>query len=140
MTHTFRVWAPRATALAVQVGDATYPLDPQPDGWWQARVPQAEPGMDYGYLVSGSEQPLPDPRSRWQPSGPHGWSRLVEPEFPWSDGRWQSPPLAAAVIYEIHIGTFTPDGTFESAIARLPELVELGVTHVEVMPLGTCSA
>jgi maltooligosyltrehalose trehalohydrolase len=136
MTHTFRVWAPRAKAVAVRLGDTDYPLDPQEGGWWRRRVPEAEPGMDYGFLLSGSEQPLPDPRSPWQPHGPHGLSRLVDPDFPWSDQRWQSPPLAAAVIYEIHIGTFTPEGTFEAAIARLPELVELGVTHVEIMPVA----
>jgi maltooligosyltrehalose trehalohydrolase len=105
-------------------------------GWWSADVPAAGPGSDYAFLLDGGE-PLPDPRSPWQPSGVHGPSRLVDHQtFPWQDQRWQAGPLAAAVLYELHVGTFTPAGTFDAAIARLDHLVDLGITHVELMPVA----
>jgi maltooligosyltrehalose trehalohydrolase len=120
----------------MEVGGARLPLTANEDGWWSADVPAARPGSDYAFLLDGGE-PLPDPRSPWQPSGVHGPSRVVDHQaFPWQDRRWQAGPLAAAVLYELHVGTFTPAGTFEAAIARLDHLVDLGVTHVELMPVN----
>jgi len=129
-----RVWAPHAQRVELLLGGQRTLMEPA-GGWWSAET-QASPGKDYAFSLDGGE-PLPDPRSLWQPEGPFGPSRLVDhARFAWSDQRWQAPPLASAVIYELHIGTFTPDGTFDAAIAQLDHLVALGVTHVEVMPVA----
>jgi maltooligosyltrehalose trehalohydrolase len=105
------------------------------DGWCAAEVPGAGPGTDYGFVLDG-EGPFPDPRTASQPNGVHGLSRLVSSEqFPWTDKDFRARPLSAALIYESHVGTFTPGGTFLSAIEKLDHLVALGVTHVELMPV-----
>jgi 1,4-alpha-glucan branching enzyme len=107
------------------------------DGWWTVEVPQADPGTDYGYLIDDATSPLPDPRSRWQPNGVHEMSRVYDAHaYKWSDRGWTGRDLPGAVIYEMHVGTFTPAGTFDGAIARLDHLAELGITHVEVMPVN----
>lgn len=135
---TLCVWAPVAHRVDVEIGGEHLPLTTREDGWWSADVP-AGPGSDYAFILDGGE-PLPDPRSPWQPSGVHGFSRLVDHQaFPWQDQRWQAGPLSAAVIYELHVGTFTPAGTFEAAIERLDHLVDLGMTHVELMPVNEFS-
>jgi maltooligosyltrehalose trehalohydrolase len=135
----FRVWAPMAQRVDVEVDGACFPLTGSEGGWWAADVPTARPGSEYAFCLDGGE-PLPDPRSPWQPHGVHGPSRVIDhPAFPWQDQRWQAAPLAAAVIYELHVGTFTPAGTFEGAIARLDHLVDLGITHVELMPVNEFS-
>jgi maltooligosyltrehalose trehalohydrolase len=106
-------------------------------GWWAAEGSDLAHGTDYAFVVDDAEPALPDPRSPWQPAGVHGPSRVVDHgRFEWTDQGWQAPPLASAVIYELHIGTFTPAGTFDGAIASLDALRELGVTHVEVMPVA----
>jgi maltooligosyltrehalose trehalohydrolase len=106
------------------------------DGWWTATVEAAGPGSDYGFLLDG-QGPFPDPRSFWQPHGVHGLSRVVDhAAFRWTDGGFQAPPLGAALLYELHVGTFTPEGTFDAAIGKLDHLVHLGVTHVELMPVN----
>ncbi len=110
-----------------------------PVGWWSVTVEGAGPGTDYGFVLDG-EGPFPDPRSPWQPAGIHGRSRLVDhAAFAWTDAGLEALPLSQAVVYELHIGTFTPAGTFESAIGKLDHLVELGVTHVELMPVAEFS-
>ncbi|MGH7266012.1 MAG: malto-oligosyltrehalose trehalohydrolase, partial [Candidatus Rokuibacteriota bacterium] len=102
-------------------------------GWWTAEVPGA--GADYAFALDGGPA-LPDPRSAWQPHGVHGPSRVVDHDaFAWTDAGWQAPPLAAALVYELHVGTFTAAGTFGAVIERLDHLVDLGVTHVELMPV-----
>ncbi len=112
-------------------------LRPDDDGWWSVEVPEADYGADYGFLLDDRTDPLPDPRSRWQPDGVHGLSRLYDPHaYEWSDSAWTGRDLPGAVLYELHIGTFTPGGTFDSAVERLDHLVELGVTHVEVLPIN----
>ena len=111
----------------------------QPDDWWVAQVPSLDAEGAYGFIVDG-EGPFPDPRSPWQPSGVDRLSRTVSHQaFVWSDAGWQAPPLSSAVLYEVHIGTFTPRGTFDAAIEKLDHLVELGVTHVELMPVNEFS-
>lgn len=136
--HRFEVWAPLAKSVAVQVANATYPLEKTARGYWAAEVEQAQPGMDYGYILDGEEPAIPDPRSQWQPNGVDGLSRIVDHDsFEWHDQAWQAPSFAEAVVYELHLGTFTPEGTLDSAITKLDYLKDLGITHVEVLPLAS---
>ncbi len=126
---TFEVWAPRADSVLLQLESVSYPMT-ENDGWWSANVDWRS-DADYGYIVDGDL--LPDPRSRRQPAGVHGLSRTYTPATPsLGPGR----ELAGGVIYELHIGTFTPGGTLDSAIERLDHLVELGVDFVEVLPVN----
>lgn len=132
---TLRVWAPAAKRVDVVVAGRRRSMEPASDGWWSAEPPEALPGADYAFVLDDGE-PLPDPRSPSQPAGVHAPSRLVDHDaFDWTDAGWQAPPLASAVIYELHVGTFTSEGTFDSAIERLDLLADLGVTHVELMPV-----
>jgi maltooligosyltrehalose trehalohydrolase len=131
----FSVWAPEAERVDVFVAGTSHPMARAERGWWSARV-DAAPGDDYGFSLDGAD-PLPDPRSPWQPNGVHGLSRLVDHSaYEWSDAGWRGRPLASAVVYELHTGTFTPEGTFDAAAARLDHLVRLGVTHVELLPVA----
>ncbi len=136
--HEFRVWAPRVKKITVRVGEMDYPMSPAGDrGWWSVQVEKAGPGTDYAFVLDDDPASYPDPRARWMPSGVHGASRVYSGDgFAWSDERWQAPPLSSAVIYEMHVGTFTPEGTFDGAIEKLQYLAELGVTHVEIMPVA----
>jgi len=136
--HEFTLWAPKAKNVFVKVGDNLHALvGPDVRGWWKATVEDAGPGTDYGFQLDDDPATYPDPRSGRQPNGVHGLSQLYDQKaFEWHDGRWQAPPLASAVLYEMHVGTFTPGGTFDSAIERLGYLFELGVTHIEVMPVA----
>jgi len=105
------------------------------DGWWRVEAPDAAP--DYAFQLDDEPDELPDPRSRWQPDGVHERSRLYDhSEFQWTDDAWTGRQLPGGVVYELHIGTFTPEGTFDSAIGKLDHLVELGVDFVEVMPVN----
>jgi maltooligosyltrehalose trehalohydrolase len=137
--HEFKIWAPRAKKLSVKVGEGlTSMLGPNEKGWWNARVETAEPGSDYAFLIDDDTTPYPDPRSLRQRHGVHKDSTLYDLKaFQWTDGLWQGPPLTGAVIYEMHIGTFTPEGTFDAAIHKLDYLFALGVTHLEVMPVNS---
>jgi maltooligosyltrehalose trehalohydrolase len=105
-------------------------------GWFAVDDPDATAGDRYGFALDGGT-PLPDPRSSSQPDGVHGLSEVVDHgAFAWTDGDWHGAPLASAVVYELHTGTFTPEGSFEAIIPRLPELVGLGVTAVELLPVA----
>jgi maltooligosyltrehalose trehalohydrolase len=131
-----RVWAPLAGRVDLVVGAERRPMRSEGRGWWAEIAPFLAPGSEYAFALDGGEA-LPDPRSAWQPHGVHGPSRLVDhAAFPWTDGDWSPPDVADGVLYELHIGTFSPAGTFDGAIERLPHLVRLGVTHVEVMPVN----
>ena len=135
--HRFRVWAPRAERMGVVVDGTRHEMERQPRGWWTAAVEPAGPGSQYGFLPDEEEKPLPDPQSQWQPEGVHGLSVLIDHSaFRWSDTEWRPRTLASSVIYELHLGTFTPEGTLDGAIGRLDYLAELGITHVELMPLA----
>ena len=135
----FRVWAPTAGRVDLALGDDHPRMTRGDDGWWSLDLPSVVAGADYGFVVDG-EGPFPDPRSPWQPRGVHGQSRTVDHgAFTWQCEDWPATPLAQAVIYELHVGTFTPVGTFDSAIGKLDHLVQLGVTHVEVMPVAQFS-
>src|SRR4051795_10188903 len=129
--RTFRVWAPRADTLALRLRGEDVPMgEPDELGWYEIQT-DAEHGENYLYVVDGKA--LPDPWSRWQPDGLRGPSRLFDPR---PVTPWQSPPLEELVLYELHIGTFTRDGTFDTAIEKLAGLAELGVGAIEVMPVA----
>ncbi|MDM4764188.1 malto-oligosyltrehalose trehalohydrolase [Galbitalea sp. SE-J8] len=133
----FGVWAPRARRVTLVAGDARHPLDAGVDGWWTRAGAPLPPGTRYGYLLDDDETVLPDPRSRFQPEGVHAASAVVDlGAFAWTDGAWTGRQLAGSVIYELHVGTFTPDGTLDSAIGRLGHLVDLGVDLVELLPVN----
>jgi maltooligosyltrehalose trehalohydrolase len=134
----FKVWAPLPKKLALRLNDATLPMHgPDEDGCWWADIEDAPAGTNYGFLIDDDETCYPDPRSQWQPDGVHGMSRVYDQScFRWSDSKFHAPPLASAVFYELHIGTFTHEGTLDAAIAKLDHLVELGITHVELMPVA----
>ena len=133
----FDVWAPKASRVRLNVGDEVIEMTGGAGDWWRpsGSVPEGE--VDYGYLLDDDETPLPDPRSRRQPSGVHGRSRTVDPSsFVWSDQSWHARPLAGATIYELHVGTFTPEGTLDAAIGKLEHLRSIGVDFVELMPVN----
>ena len=140
---TFEVWAPRASSVDLVIGEARHPLvrDSRRDGWWRPSSSEGLDGrqpypIDYGYAIDG-DGPFPDPRSRRQPEGVHGLSQTFDPSaFEWSDGAWTGRPLAGSIVYELHIGTFTPEGTLDAAAARLDHLRALGVDFVEVLPVN----
>lgn len=129
-----QVWAPNAQQVHLVIGHQRRPMDEAERGWWRAEdVPV---GTDYRFSLDGGP-PRPDPRSHYQPQGIEGPSRVVDlSTFPWSDSGWQAPPLPSAVIYELHVGTFTDEGTFEAVIGKLGHLRDLGITHVELMPVN----
>ena len=131
---TVSVWAPRPKRVEIAVGDERRPLTAQPGGWWSTNLPPSEEQRDYAFVLDGGD-PRPDPRSAWQPHGVDGPSRLVDHgAFPWTDADWRGLPLAGSVLYEMHVGTFTPEGTFDAAVERLDHLVELGIDAVELLP------
>jgi len=133
----FRVWAPGHRKIEVVLeGGPTVALAPEAGGYWSGLVAQALPGHRYRYRIDG-EGPFPDPASRFQPEGPHGPSEVVDPAaFAWTDHGWEGLRLAGQVMYELHLGTFTPEGSWEGARARLPHLRDLGVTAIEIMPVA----
>ncbi|MFI0357745.1 malto-oligosyltrehalose trehalohydrolase [Actinomadura sp. 9N407] len=139
----FEVWAPDAERVQVATWKGEAPvrrlMSPVEGrhGWWGADVPEAGHGTDYGFVLGDQDEILPDPRSPWQPHGAHGASRVYEHDrFAWTDRAWRGRPLPGSVLYELHVGTFTQEGTFGAAIERLDYLVSLGVDAVELMPVA----
>ncbi|XVV10597.1 malto-oligosyltrehalose trehalohydrolase [Actinoplanes sp. CA-131856] len=133
----FEVWAPEKT-VRLRIGEDVLGMERGDDGWWRLDVPSAGPGVDYAYLLADDGTPLPDPRSPWQPDGVHGPSRVYDQTaFPWTDKAWTGRQLPGSVLYELHIGTYTPEGTFDAAIERLDHLVGLGVDMVELLPVNS---
>ncbi|MCF6526236.1 malto-oligosyltrehalose trehalohydrolase [Streptomyces sp. JJ36] len=131
----FEVWAPEAERVRLRLAgrERAMARDPRRPGWWTADAGAAE-GDRYGFVLDGGPV-RPDPRSRRLPDGPEGLSAVADPgAYPWRHP-WPGRPLTAAVLYELHVGTFTPEGTFAAAAARLPHLARLGVTHVELLPV-----
>ncbi|WP_086842987.1 malto-oligosyltrehalose trehalohydrolase [Amycolatopsis kentuckyensis] len=130
----FSVWAPSARRVRVSVDAGVHEMTAGDGGWWHADAD----GINYAFLVDDDEKPLPDPRSRWQPHGVHAESRVYDHgEFEWTDDAWHGRQLPGAVLYELHIGTFTEGGTFDAAVERLDHLVDLGITHVELLPVNS---
>ena len=133
------VWAPNARTVMVRVGNESLAMTRKENGYWEAEAAMASAGADYFFVVD-NKMPMPDPRSAFQPHGIHGASRFFDhAQFPWKHQSWTAPSLPSAIIYELHIGTFTPAGTFDAAIERLNYLADLGITHVELMPIGEFS-
>ena len=141
----FRVWAPRREKVEVvfdssaETSSSLPPLhlESEPGGYFAGFSSQARPGTRYAYLLDDEPLRCPDPASRRQPEGPHGPSEVVDPAaFAWHDGDWPGTKLRGQVLYELHVGTFTREGTWMAAIDELPRLAELGVTLVEVMPVA----
>jgi maltooligosyltrehalose trehalohydrolase len=131
------VWAPGAETVDLVLGDERRPLvrDPDGTGWWSAPGVLA-PGTDYAFSVD-SGPPVPDPRSAWQPAGVHGPSRVFDTSaHTWHDQGWTGRDVLGAVVYELHVGTFTPDGTLDAAAEQLEHLVRLGVDVVELLPVA----
>jgi maltooligosyltrehalose trehalohydrolase len=134
----FLVWAPLAERLEVHLvspREALLPLHKDHRGYFAGVVAGVEPGALYFYRLNGWQN-LPDPASRFQPQGVHGPSQVMDPGFPWEDGHWCGVALRDYVIYELHVGTFTPAGTFEAVIPCLDELQDLGITALELMPVA----
>ena len=136
-TH-FRVWAPQtsAVALVVESGAPPRPLAATESGYFAEVFPDLPAGTEYRYMLDG-RGPFPDPASRFQPHGVHGPSSIVDARhFDWIVDRWPGVPPDALVLYELHVGTFTPEGTFAAAADRLDRLARLGVTAIELMPVA----
>jgi maltooligosyltrehalose trehalohydrolase len=132
----FEVWVPEKS-VRLRVDGQDRDMERGDNGWWRLEVPEAVPGTDYSYVLSDRDGALPDPRSKWQPGGVHGPSRVYDHSaFAWTDGSWTGRQLPGAVLYELHVGTFTTDGTFDAAIERLDHLVDLGVDLVELLPVN----
>lgn len=134
----FRVWAPQRKSVKVIFEDRrpSVSLNPEKDGYFSALAPDARPGDTYKYELDG-EEICPDPVSRFQPSGPHGFSEIIDPNtFQWTDQSWQGVHLLGQVIYELHLGTFTEKGTWNGAEEKLTYLRDTGVTVIEVMPVA----
>jgi maltooligosyltrehalose trehalohydrolase len=127
-----RVWAPRPTTVAVQIDGTRHPMTPAEDGWWEG--PELAPGARYGFLLDDDPTPRPDPRGRRLPDGVHGLSEAELPRL--APTGWAGRELPDAVIYELHVGTFTPEGTLDAAVTRLEHLVELGIDFVELLPVN----
>jgi len=142
-----RVWAPAARSVDLVLpgpdptrgraeGPRVVPLERADGGWWAAADVALPHGTDYAFAVDGGP-PRPDPRSPWQPAGVHGPSRTFDPgRFAWTDAGWVGRDVRGAVVYELHVGTFTPEGTLDAAVDRLDHLADLGVDVVELMPVA----
>ena len=141
MTHTFTVWAPGRSRVELVMGNRRLPMVRAEHGWWEAAdaAVQAGAGTRYGFALDGGET-RPDPRSASQPDGVLGLSEVVDHEaHTWTDADWPGLSIAGSVLYELHVGTFSPAGTFDGVIERLPHLVELGVDAIELMPVAEFS-
>ena len=138
--QNFAIWAPDAAAVQVQLGQDRLELSACDGGWWKlsasARPDLAGKDIDYGFFIDG-RGPFPDPRSRRQLVGVHGLSRTFDGSaHVWQDTAWNGRQLAGAIVYELHVGTFTPEGTFEAAADRLDHLQSIGVDFVELLPVN----
>ncbi|MGH7751777.1 MAG: alpha-amylase family glycosyl hydrolase, partial [Gemmatimonadales bacterium] len=133
----FRVWAPAARRLEVVVeSQGTFAMEAQSGGYWEAHVPELTHGTLYRYRLD-EDRLWPDPASRFQPEGVHGPSMVVDPRrHRWRDEGWPGLPVERLVFYELHVGTFTPEGTFEGVRRRLLYLKDLGVTALALLPVA----
>ncbi|MDX1603472.1 MAG: malto-oligosyltrehalose trehalohydrolase, partial [Salinimicrobium sediminis] len=133
----FCIWAPKAESVEVLIKDKQKPLPLTKDakGYWSGDFTEIAPGTHYKFHIDN--ETFPDPASLSQPEGVHSWSQLVDHHsFDWQDAAWKGRKLSEMVIYELHVGTFTPQGTFEAIIEKLDHLEELGVNTIELMPVS----
>jgi maltooligosyltrehalose trehalohydrolase len=134
------VWAPKRKKVSVVIDGNVIGLQPEDNGYFSGVVGTARPGTLYKFKLDEEDYLYPDPQSRFQPDGPHGPSRVVDPEaFPWTDMQWRGINPRGLVIYELHLGTFTPEGSWKAARAELAELRSIGITLIEVMPIAEFS-
>lgn len=134
----FRVWAPNAAAVAVEIvspQQRVLPMEQQEEGYWYLSAHDIQPGTLYFYQLNNAES-RPDPASKYQPLGVHAASQVIDHKFTWNDSQWSGVSLEDYIIYELHVGTFTPEGTFEAIIPRIKDLLELGVNAIEIMPIA----
>src|SRR6195952_1042970 len=133
----FRLWAPGQTHIGIVIDDRNaVPMAHEPEGWYELITVGAHPGSRYQDVLQDGLQ-VPDPASRFQPEDVHGPSEVVDPAaYAWKDSDWSGRPWHEAVLYELHLGAFTPQGTFAGAITKLDHLQTLGVTAIEIMPVG----
>lgn len=134
----FRLWAPEARAVSLKLYEPMriIPMQALPRGWFEIDVEGAEHGTRYLFVMEDGTE-VPDPASRFQPEDVHGPSEVIDPHrFAWADIGWRGRPWEETVIYEIHVGTFTQEGTFRAVIDKLDHLVELGITAIELMPIA----
>ena len=136
--HKFGLWAPEAQKISLAWRGHVLPMNPpNARGWWTLEVPEAGCGDQYAFLLDDDQTCYPDPRGLRQPDGVHGQSELYDhSHFEWHDQLWRGSPKTGAILYELHLGTFSAEGTFDGAIQHLPYLAELGITHVEVLPVS----
>ena len=136
--HRFGLWAPKARKISLNWRDQTLPMEgPNERGWWTLQIAEAGCGDSYSFLLDDDPTPYPDPRGLRQPDGVHGPSELYDHSlFEWHDQLWRGAPKVGSIIYELHIGTFSKEGTFDGAIPHLKYLAKLSITHVEVMPVA----
>jgi maltooligosyltrehalose trehalohydrolase len=135
----FRVWAPqrRKIEVCLPAMRQTHPLHAEGNGYFSASVLHAEAGMDYVFRLDGEPGTFPDPASRFQPEGPRGPSMIVDAErFAWRDHRWQGIARQGQVLYEMHVGTFSQEGTWRGAMEQLDDLADLGITVLQIMPIA----
>ncbi|MDZ7956898.1 MAG: malto-oligosyltrehalose trehalohydrolase [Aulosira sp. DedQUE10] len=134
----FTVWSPTLNSVAVQIltpQEEVIPLKPHIEGYWQTKVNDVYPDTLYRYVLDG-ENAFADPASQYQPEGVHGPSQVVDPQFNWTDDNWTGVSLESMIFYELHVGTFTSEGTFTAIIPRLAELREVGINAIELMPIA----
>jgi malto-oligosyltrehalose trehalohydrolase len=132
----FRLWAPAAKTVELAIADKVFPMQAQADGWFERVHPDAAPGTLYKYRIDGKTL-VPDPASRFQPQDVDGPSEVIAPgQHEWQDAGWRSRPWLEAVVYELHVGTFTPEGTYAGVISKLNALKETGITAIELLPLS----
>ncbi len=136
---SFKVWAPEKESMILHIvhpRDEYIPMQREEDGYWWIET-NAAPGSRYFFKPNG-EHDRPDPASKYQPEGVHGPSEVIDQHYEWDDEAWKSPRLKDLILYELHIGTFTEEGTFEAVIPKLDHLLELGVNAIEIMPVSQC--
>jgi maltooligosyltrehalose trehalohydrolase len=136
----FRVWAPKRRQVQVVLGDQCFPLAAEANGYFTGIVDSARACSQYQFRLDSAEFLYPDPQSRFQPDGPHGPSQVIDPTaFHWTDIAWKGIRPEGQIVYEMHVGTFTPEGTWEGARAQLAELASIGITVIELMPIAEFS-
>lgn len=137
---SFRIWAPRAQQLSLILNHqeaCPFAMQQEDGGYWSMLLPAAKAGDLYQFRINADAQPYPDPASRFQPHGPHHASLIVDPlDYAWTDGAWKGVTSKKQVLYEMHIGTFTQEGTYQAAARELKALADMGITAIELMPVG----